>query len=399
MKRLCYILMLMVLACAVSCIEEYNELPAGAGERMVVIEGQIVSDRECAFTLCYTAALGDEAIDSRQPVSGAQIMVKGTNGELFAGYEQPDAPGHYMIAVGKLNPEVSYYLEVKTQGTTYSSQPMQPLDAPDITELKYEQPREDRVIDFYVSTSDPKGAAFFKWEYDETWEIYTPYLGLWDYVFDNPREFEQWNPSYSSVSLPQGHYEMVKTENLKNHGWSKYHSREHVLATNADYGQGAISRLCLYQRDPDDNRYQMRYLTQLHQMSISAEEYEYLHLMSTQSSQMGGLFTPMPTELPGNIFSEDGSRAVGYVGVRGHVAEAEIYIDRKDVGHRDLYRVVIVPDSLVEEPPFMLKRGFKVIDYSPLSGEVSWSSRWVIDCTDPFWGASVERPEYWKDAN
>lgn len=389
--------MLLVLVSLTSCIEEYNELPEGTAERMVSIEGQIVSESDCTFSLRYTAALSEAATQPDLVITEASVKVMGSDGTQMQGYEQPNAPGHYVVKVGRLDPAVQYHLQVETPEGTYASQPMQPLDAPDITELSFEQPRDDKQIDFYISTDDPGRLSFYRWEFRETWEVYTPFKNYWEYVFDSPEAFANWKPDIKDMPVPTGHIESVRPENQKDHGWATYRNRESIIASNTDYGQGVITRLCLYQRNPDDNRFQTRYLTQIRQMAISAEEYEYLHLLATQSTQMGGLFTQMPSELPGNITSTGGERAVGYIGVRGHVSEAEIYVNRKEVGHRDLYRVVEVPDSLVEEPPFMLKKGYRIIDYDPYMGKVRWSNRWMVDCTDPFWGATLVRPLYWKD--
>ncbi len=399
MRRLTYLLMLLVLTCATSCIEEYNELPDGASDRVIVIEGQIVSQSECTFSIRYSAMLGTSAILSRQPVSRAMVSVVGSKGEVFVGYENFDSPGYYQVKVGKLDPDVAYSLRVDTEDGVYTSRPMLPLDAPEITELCFEQPREDRLVDFYVSTADPQQTAYYRWDFRETWEIYTPYTSRWEYEFDDPDEFEAWDPTIRWLPVPKGDFRMLDHSELKNHGWRTRNSRELYFASNIDYGQGAIQRLCLYQLDADDICFQTRYLTQVRQMAISAEEYEYLHLLATQSTEMGGLFTPMPSELPGNITRQDGVRAIGYVGVRGHVSERQVYVNRRDVGHKDLYVVRTVADTLVKDPPYMIKAGYKIADYNPYMGSIVWTDRWAVDCTDYFWHASLKRPEYWEDLN
>lgn len=397
MKRLSYILMLLVLACTTSCIEEYNELPDDQAERMVVIDGQIVGESECTFMLRYSAPLDEMSTLAYKVITDAQVAVVGSNGVTYVGHQTFDRPGRYVVKVGKLDPEVSYSLEVNCSEGSFVSRPMLPLDAPDITEFCYEQPREDRLVDFYISTADPQALVYYRWDFQETWEIFTPYKCYWSYAFDNPSAFEQWDPGNKDQAVPTGRFVYIGEEGLKNHGWCKNTSKDLLFASNVDYGQGAIQRRCLYQLNPDNNRFQTRYLTHVRQMAISAEEYEYLHLLATQSSEMGGLFTPMPSELPSNISGLDGSRAIGFIGVRGHIGEAEIYINRKEVDHNDLYTVKIVADSLAEEPPYMLKRGYRIIDYNPYMGTVSWSNRWAVDCTDNFWGASLERPDYWID--
>lgn len=397
MKRMHYLLMLMMLTAVTSCIEEYNELPEGAQEHMLVIEGQIVSESDCTFTLRYTGSLADDFIQSSLPATGAVVFVESDKGDRYKGAELYDSPGHYLVKVGKLDPEASYYLRVNTEEDSYTSRPMKPLDAPQITELGFEQTRDDRLVDFYVSTADPQEQIFLKWDFVETWEIQTPCKGYWEYLFDDPEAFKRWDPYRDPAGEPSGYYNWVGYTNLKSHGWCTHNSKVLTFTSNDDYGQGAVLHHTIYQRDPDDNRFQTRYLTQVRQMAISAEEYEYLNLMTTQSTEMGGLFTPMPSELPGNVSGANGARAIGYIGVRGRVSEAEIYVNRKEVEHYDRYRFWIVPDEWVSTPGNMIKQGFRVIEHEPLTGKTTWSYRWMVDCTDPYWGASLQRPWYWKD--
>lgn len=394
MKRIHYLQLMLGALCCTSCIEEYNELPSGQAEPMVVIDGQIVSDRECTFSLFWSAPLGTESLNAFQPIRHASVVVEGTDGQRFVGHEGQN-PGHYTVPVGELSADQEYFVQIALDSVgTFQSQPMRPIDTPDIAEFSYEQPRQDRQIDFMISTADPQSPTCFLWEYDETWEIYTPSTAYWYYWYKQVEGPDPLHPAY------EGEFRPIEPTNLTNHGWCTFTGMESVFASNEDYGNGAISKLCLFQRHPNDNRFQHRYLARVRQMAISQQEYEYRRLVATQSTEMGGLFTPMPSELPSNITSQQGrARAIGFIGVRGKVCETGIYVHRDDVGHRDLYRVELVPDSLVQEPVPMLKLGYRVIDYDPYSGVAHWGERWIIDCTDAFWSASLRRPDYWRDEN
>lgn len=395
MKVSFYIAVLLGGSVLSSCIEEYNELPTGKTEQRVVIDGQIVGGRDCVFSLHWSSAFGEEPYNAFMPIAHASVMVMGSGGDIFLGKEVASDPGHYVVPVGVLDSRQQYSLRVGVPAAgTYVSQPMSPLDAPDIAEVTFEQPRDDHQINFLVSTADPQGPACFLWEYDETWEIFTPYTAYWEYLYEVTEGEDPFSPTY------EGDFYRIDRDKLTNHGWCTYTSKETIISDNDDYGHGAIKKLCLYQRHPDNNRFQTRYLARIRQMAITPQEYEYRHLLTTQSSGMGGLFTPMPSELPSNITSPgDSPRAIGFIGVRGRIGEAELYVRRSDVGHHDTYRVVFVPDSMVVDPVTMLSQGYRVITYNEQSQEVQWSDRWVIDCTDHFWGASLQRPTYWRDSS
>lgn len=376
-----------------SCIDEYNKLPEGiTDDYMLVVDGQIESSHLCVFTLGHTVGIDKACYPSMGSVSGAQMSIRGSNGTIYQGYEDHVQSGRYYVQTDELDPNATYSLHIDAPNYgSFASDPLKPLDAPDIVELTYELPRPDDVVDFLLTTTDPHGTTYLLWEYDEYWEIYTPYTTYWEYVIEE--EGQTSPPKY------KGQFQHIPFDRMTHHGWCRRLDNSGIITSNKDYGQGALQKFCLYQRHKDNVRFQTRYYTRVRQKSISPQEYEYRHLMKTQSSEMGGLFTPMPTELPGNIRCLDGStRAIGYVGVRGHVAEAELYVARKDVQCTFYDFPKEVPDSLIDElgPIKLVLQGYRVKDYDPYQDKANWTYRWGVDCTDLHWGASLQKPEFWQ---
>lgn len=379
-----------------SCIDEYNELPDGVEtSHMLVVTGQIEPNYDCIFTLNHTVAFNEPGYLTYNHIPNARIAIVGSNGDRFKGYEYDSDKSQYCVQTGSFDPDVQYSLHIEAPGYgTFASNPMKPLDAPDITEFTWEKPRPDDVVDFLLTTSDPGGHTYFLWEFDEYWEIYTPYTAYWEYVIT--KEPNPWDRD----SKYEGYFKGIPFTDLTNHGWSKRLGVTNVITDNKDYGNGALQKYCIFQRHKDNVRFQTRYYTHVRQKAISSQEYEYRHMMQTQSSEMGGLFTPMPSELPGNIRCIDGdARAIGYIGVRGNVAEAELYVNRRDVECHFYEAPPVLPDSVVFEsgPAKLLKRGYCLKEYDPISGKQQWTQRWGIDCTDYHWNASLERPWFWED--
>lgn len=377
-----------MLIVAVSCIDDYT-IPDSDTEPMVVIFGQIVSETDCIFTLRSTSRLTGE-LEMYSYIDDAKVTVKGTDGQIFEAKPKGRSTGQYNVSVGKLDPSQKYYVHVSTIYGDFESEPMQPLDAPELTELYYEQPRADRKIDMVISTEDPKEPVYLLWQVDDYYEIYTPFTSRWEYRFD---------PGEDPYSInPKGSFVMIDPDQYTNHGWR--HSIElSAIATNHDYNLGAISKRCICQRPNFDHRFQTRCCTRVRQIAITREEYEYRNMMKEQWTDVGGLFSKMPSELPTNIRSLGNRKAIGYIGVRGHVSTKEMYVNRHDFDYHSMDVAETIPEKMVGSPQWMVNNGYGIFSHDPNKYETIWTYRWCIDYRDDHWGGSeaMERPEFWND--
>ncbi|MBO5015927.1 MAG: DUF4249 family protein, partial [Bacteroidaceae bacterium] len=80
MKRLKYIVLslccLTVMIC--SCVEEFNaQLPEG-DSNLLVVDGNIISDSTCVFTLTRSFSLNEEGIPEDYNQINADVCVKGS---------------------------------------------------------------------------------------------------------------------------------------------------------------------------------------------------------------------------------------------------------------------------------------------------------------------------------
>ena len=174
------------------------------------------------------------------------------------------------------------------------------------------------------------------------------------------------------------------------------------MCSTADYVEGRIFRKTLYTMEHTDDRIARLYFTRVKQRSISREEYEYEMFRRKLSNEMGGLFTPMPAELPTNLHCENGQkRVIGFVGVSGKPSQAEMFIKNSEVYHRST-RVSrdLTPEEIEGWSfPALYRLNYRIHQYEQMIGETSitWTYRWCVDCTDPVWGASLECPPFWPD--
>lgn len=375
-----------------SCVDDYK-LPDAKTEPMMVVSGQIVANTDCRFTLHTTLTPSGEAL-AYMNVKDAKVTVHGTDGQTFEGRavedEYGNQTGEYMVSVGTLDPAAKYYVSISSMYGDYESQPMQPLDAPDIEAAYYEQPRDDKKVDIIVTTANPQQAIYLLWQLDEYWEIYTPLIAHWEYKLDPG------NNLYDND--PKGSYAKVADEALTNHGW-RHDINLSAIGSNEDYGNGAITQRCIYQKAYSDMRFQTRYCARIQQMAITREEYEYRKLLKQQTTNVGGLFNAMPAELPSNIVSHGEMKVLGYVGVRGRISQKDVYINGSDVGHINISDFYISEEEATKSPIQLLRSGYVVYIYSPDAETIKWTYPWCVDYRDEHWGGyeGISRPDFWID--
>ena len=90
---------------------------------------------------------------------------------------------------------------------------------------------------------------------------------------------------------------------------------------------------------------------------MSKEGYEYYLNVQQQNEEMGGIFTPQPSEIQGNIscISQPGRRTIGYVGVYKNISEKRIYIHPNEIKRPPLYSgCEEVSDSEMDEQGYTL---------------------------------------------
>lgn len=402
MKHFAYIVLMMTAMCLASCIDEYNVDPKGSNVERLVVEGHIVSNATCRFTLHHTAPLSspvgafdpvtnaivlvfeeyempDHEIDHDYSLNSSPTVSVEAPYDCFGGYELSEEPGTYYVFVGNLKPDSRYYLYIDHPDYgVFKSEPQYPLDAPELDSIGHSGGNGEYAVSINVTTGEMKERTFLMWDYEEYWEIYTPFTARYKY----------------DVTLKD--YVPLYPETNTNHGWGFQTNNSLIVACNDDYGYGKIQQKTLYDRQRDDLRFTNLYCARIRQMAITEVEYEYYNLLNKQTSEMGGIFTPMPAELPSNIVGENGEKAVGYIGVRGKIGFKDLYLSRSDVGCQRYDVAELLPDSLVKEPEIMIRSNYRVYD-RPFFGPVKWTERWSVDCQDPYWGEHVtlEKPFFW----
>ncbi|MCQ2247056.1 MAG: DUF4249 domain-containing protein [Bacteroidaceae bacterium] len=378
MKKISIIGCLMALLMA-SCIDEYNANLPESDSRILVVEGSIVSESSCEFLLSTTVPLNTNVNNStfkEMAVANAEVWIEGTDGQRFNA--TMTEAGKYVANVGTLNENHAYSLKIQYNGNTYESTPAKPAVSPDIEKVWFEQPREDMNVDALISLKPSKDGKpqYFKWSFYETWMVASYYHSDYEY-----------NPKTDKIEPAEVDFGL---------GYMYNDPGEVVMASSETFQGNKIEGFRLLTLPNNTNRFVWRYCLTVNQRAISKEEYEFENMRKKLSSDMGGLFSPQPSELPSNIHCTSAKlNAIGFVGVSGNVVTNHYFADG---GSEIKSNFRMDCAQLADETKArytnleLYKMGFRVSLYTPMG--IEWSTASCVDVRQQ--GAVLEKPDFWN---
>ena len=378
------------------CIEEYEADIAAEDSDLLVVEGTICSFQWNKFVLTRTQPLSSTSTyQLPEYVIGAFVSVRGTDGSEYVAQESIGniyttyiGEGSYTCWVGELNPDVEYYLHIEADGETYESEPQKPLRTEKIAEVTGVQNTPESNIDVLVTPEPPFSSDetnYYEWTYDETWEVYPDYT----------------TNMYYDTTLQKGIFLMHQ---FPERGWIDAKGQTVMVGASNSYEGQHIERLKIYDIGYSDERVFHRYSGLVHQRAITRGEYEYELARQQAGSDMGGLFTPLPSALPTNLRCLTSSKhVIGYVGCSLNMTDYRFFLDADDFSIYYPYR----EDARLwyEDPsPALCRRLLNeglflcVWKDERMSGGkllTAWAYEYQLDVR--LKGAYIEEPEFWEE--
>ena len=318
-------ILLLSLLMYASCVEEYNVSKGITDnhESSLVIQGQILSGDNSIVYLNNTAPFGQ--INRPEAILNANIYVIGQNGFQSEKAAFDIENDRYVIPTYDLPNNTQYAIKVELDGETYQSifQPIQP--AKEIDEVYYIEGENDLTIRI-SSHGNVNESPYYMWTYEEDWEVHPSIdiskalnTGYWKYSESIYADLEigKHNPYYNCWGHDKS--EMIHIYNASN------------LSDNSIKGYNLLSIPL------DDARVSYLYSILVKQASLNEETYEYFRLQKLYSEESGGIFTPMPTEIKGNVscISNPEIKVHGYV-LASQITTHRIFIDATDLFQTDL---------------------------------------------------------------
>jgi hypothetical protein len=242
--------------------------------------------------------------------------------------------------------------------------------------------RSDKGVQVYVNThDDASNTRYYRWEYDETWEIRTYYNGGYKYV--------------NGVVEPR-----PLSENLTT-CWKYDDFSRIIIGSTVKQQSDVVFRAPLVFIPNGDEKLDVRYSILVRQYALDKQGFEFYEMMKKNTEGLGTIFDPQPSEVKGNIHctSDPGELVIGYVSAT-NMHEKRFFIDRTDLPDWNFYQycpeipVKNDPDSIAEA-----YRGGAGAIYDAIrnaTGQVTYYLFSDLPCVEcPARGGSLLRPSYW----
>jgi hypothetical protein len=315
----------------------------------------------------------------------AEVSVRGSDGSE---YKTQAAGGYYTCQLGALNPDVAYYLHIEADGEVYESEPQQPLRTEKIASVVGVQNTPESHIDVLVTPEAPFEAGktnYYSWSYTETWEVHPDYI---TYVYFDIEKRQK----VDSIGI------------FPERGWRNGIGSSNQVEVSTHYDGHHIQRLKLYDIDNSDERLYYKYSGLVQQRAISKDEYEYELALRQASSEMGGLFTPLPSALPSNIHCLTAHKSViGFIGCTMNTARYRFFFDPRDFSINRIYngdKRVWLKDCSIDDCVRIARQGMYLCEWEdnrmngggPLN--TAWATKYQLDVRQR--GAYTEEPDFWS---
>ena len=374
-----------------SCIEEYSisQTSSEYHNEEIVIQGNILSGDMSTIYISHTQPFGSK--QDANPITDAQVCILGEN-EYKSDMARYDADkNYYTIDTKDLPIGGKYALEVKTKGNTFRSEYLKLQNCPEIEKLSYKE-RTDGISIHVSSHGTEKDSRYYMWTFEEDWEFHseTDILRLGGRPIYN--EFYQFENSY---------------HNPYYYCWKHNTSKNIYIYSTKGLNENTVKENELFRIPIDDIRISYIYSLRLKQMSLNEEAFHYYSNMEKLTEDTGGLFSPMPTEIRGNITCVTNPDMI----VRGYVIASQVTTKRIFIYESDFKEINSEYSNCQIMKPQPETTGWTSIwrIYINSNGAVAYTPHGEIDhvesvlyfqgCVDcrSVEGATKKRPDFWPN--
>lgn len=374
---------------AAGCREKYvpniNEPLTG----YLVVDGYINSGAGgTTITLTRTSKLSSTAIVKE---SKAIVRVEAKSGVAATVLAEAGTTGVYS-GFPVINANDQYRLYIKTSaGKEYVSDYSVVRRTPAIDSISWKQ--DEDGVRLYGNTHNPQEpVGYYKWKYEETWEIHSPYttrLKTVNNLQGAPDHFDYRNAAQQDdLSL----FYCWKSDTLK----------RILVASSEKLSQNVISMSPLQFIENNSWKLDVRYSMNARLYNISKDNMKFLEQLKKNTEQLGSIFDAQPSDNFGNIkcLSVPSEVVIGFIEVTEEKVR-RIFIDRSEVKNwRFFMNECLSIDTVINHPPGkeIGPIGGKIptqpSKYSPSGGIdcVFAANPVCVDCT--IRGSNV-KPSFW----
>jgi hypothetical protein len=380
-----YHLLLLLAISLASCIKQYNP-PAirNANNNYLVVDGFVNAgpNQSSTFILSRSRNLDDDSNTVDLPELNATMsIISKSSGTIFPLLDLNNT-GTYNSAALNLDASDQYQVKINTaNGDQYASDFVPVKISAPIDSLTWNQQNN---VNIFVNTHDPTNSSiYYKWDFVETWQhdaqITSFYMAVNGFLI------------LSAEATP--------TEQIDS-CWSTDYSNSIITATSALLAEDIISQQPITTILQNDTMLGIRFSILVRQIPLTSAAFNYWTLIEKNSQQLGTLFDPQPSELPGNIHStiNPAEPVIGYLSAVAP-QEKRLFIDASQVTNwnappplNEMASCPLVYGSDQDFPVY----SFPDPNYLPITsggGILTLTAKQCVDCI--YQGGSTTRPSFW----
>lgn len=384
-----YILLLFyILFLLQGCKEVYDPLIISPQTGYLVVEGLINSGTEpTTIKLSRTTKLEESVF--QKPEINASVVVEGDNNTTFT-LVQSGAGIYSSSQPLQLNATASYRIKINTSdGGEYVSRYSSVRTTPVIDSITWKP--ENNGVQIYVHNHDDKTneKSYYRWQYNETWEIRSNFLGSLKYEYNQRNE-----PIAIAYKFPDQSF-----DNSIFYCWQSFSSSNLLLGSTEKLSKNVIY-LPIAFIPQASVKLGVLYSIELKQYALSKEAYDFYVQMKKNTEQLGSIFDPQPSDIRGNITSVNNPSeiVIGYVEVNSEQTKRMFISEREvpDWGYQRYCEVFIVPNTEIA-----IKENSGRLPVVPTEfnndGSIKTFQATVPDCLDCRTRGTNIKPSFWPN--
>ncbi|MCR5709610.1 MAG: DUF4249 domain-containing protein [Bacteroidales bacterium] len=388
------------------CVYDFNPQVAGEGGYMIV-DGNIIVGDISTIRLNYSWSLVDslatQDAERMRILYGSSMRIEDSRGKVYRN-SVFDGSGTGWLAgesrtpngrfdLREADPSLEYRLVIENERGTYATGWAAPLDPGTIDAVTTRKSEDASTLSILVSAHSPgQGGSYYRWTVDETWQYHADVDALYKFVYElNPRGAII-NPEIVPMGIGESLFDC----------WNTSRRTEIMTASTGGLREDRLVDHQLYTLGNRDVRVSVVYHPEVTQTRIPEEAYRYWTTMERNTGDVGGLFSPEPSEYRGNVVNLDNpdELVLGYVGVMRVVHGSTYFDNYNERFYRSWGNNLPEPDTLSTPEEYI--QSFKVgwlpsVDvYSETTGLWIGYEWWPARCIDcRMRGGTTVKPAGW----
>jgi hypothetical protein len=378
------IAILVSLDVAYGCKQPYVSPYKNPVTGYLVVEGYISGNSVTQFSLTRTIPLpGDSTLPT---VDGATVQVEGSDNSTYP-LTDTGSGSYTSIDTLNLNPQLQYRLDIQTtDGEHYRSAFVQYKSTPPIDSVSWVE-NGDNSVNIYVNTHDPtNNTRYYQWSYVQTYQ-YT--------------SADQSGYMYDGATIPPSIVNRPAVDQIYN-CWITSHSTNVIIDNTTKLASDVVYLMPLVSLPPNSQQVSVLYSLLVKQYALTADGFNFLSLMQSNTESLGSVFDAQPTQLSSNItdLTNPGETVIGWISA-GTEQSVRLWISRTQVFSNYNYKCP-GDNFFVANTQMNINGLFSTFLYIPIyfgnAGGINGYESNFGDCLDcRYQGGTTVEPSFWPN--